>query len=324
MNKKIITISVSVMAIVIIALASVLTVVMLTPISRTDNKVSNDFTSEIQNTEHVVLTMGTATATASGGASKTLIATVLPETATNKAVDWSVTWGDESQTGNVTDYVTVIPETDGSNTAIVTCYKEFTGNIIVTATTRESGYTANCIVTYVGIPTEVSVSGEIAPVEGFYNLGIGNTYTFDIAQTNSIGSLSSEYNNITITLLGYGSIKVGKCYHYINSGVEDWYENTIKSITLDSIKDKFITASYSSGKLTITTKQSIESYYASKQKMDGGRTMAYTDKYKEMEGDCYFVVEICEQNSNIKKLMNIKFDKGAVTGINVNQPEITF
>lgn len=324
MNKKIVTISVSVMAIIIIALASILTVVLVIPSStRTENKLSNDFSGEMQNSEHVVLTMGTAMATSSGGISKTLTATVLPATASNKKVDWSVAWGD-TQTGNVTDYITVTPDADGSTTATVTCYKAFTGNIIVTATTRESGYTANCIVTYIGIPTGVSVSGPISPTGDYYMLGVGKTYTFDVAPTNALGSVGSEYQNMTMILSAYGSIKVGHCEYYIKSGTTTWYEETMKTVALDSIMDSFITASYSNGKLTITTKKTIESYYTAVKTMDGGRTKAYDDKYRESVGDCFFSIVVKEEKSGERVQMKIKFDASVVTGIDMNTPEMSF
>lgn len=70
----------------------------------------------------------------------TLTATVSPETADNKAVDWSVSFINPSSSWakgkNVADYVTVTPTSDGALTANVNCLKAFGEQIKVTVTSR--------------------------------------------------------------------------------------------------------------------------------------------------------------------------------------------
>lgn len=70
----------------------------------------------------------------------TLTAAVSPETADNKAVDWSVSFANPSSSWasgkSVTDYVTVIPASDGALTANVNCLKAFGEQIKVTVTSR--------------------------------------------------------------------------------------------------------------------------------------------------------------------------------------------
>ena len=57
-------------------------------------ELENDFYSAMNNSEHVVLSMSSfSTLAADNSVSKTITATVLPATAPNKAVDWSVEWG---------------------------------------------------------------------------------------------------------------------------------------------------------------------------------------------------------------------------------------
>ncbi len=69
-----------------------------------------------------------------------LEATVLPETAVNKTVDWEVVWqnpdGEWSSGKTVTDYVTVTPQSDGSRIATVTCKNAFSEPIIIKVTSR--------------------------------------------------------------------------------------------------------------------------------------------------------------------------------------------
>ena len=115
-------------------------------------------TTEIESSEHVLLKALAPMTVENGVASQTLTATVIPDTAKNKLVDWSVAWSDSSNTTPVTNYVTVTPASNGSTTATVTCKAAFSGTIIVTVTTRESGYKADCVVSFVGIPTDLAIS----------------------------------------------------------------------------------------------------------------------------------------------------------------------
>ena len=83
----------------------------------------------------------------------TLTATVLPEKASNKAVDWAVSFVNPSSawaTGKtVTDYVTVTPTADGALTANVECLQAFGEQIKVTVTSRNNAdATATCLVDY--------------------------------------------------------------------------------------------------------------------------------------------------------------------------------
>ena len=110
---------------------------------------ANDFEATMHNTEFISLKMSAqAVTTADNSVSKSITATVAPATAANKYVDWSVAWGDDTNETDVTQYVTVTPASNGSTVATVTCKQPFTGNIIVTVTTRENGYQASCVVTY--------------------------------------------------------------------------------------------------------------------------------------------------------------------------------
>ncbi len=283
----------------------------------------NDFNMQANSTSKIrLMSYGVSTVSADASVSKTLVATVLPATAENKLVDWSVSWAEENS-APVTDYVTVTPASNGSTTATVTCKKAFTGNIVVTVTTRESGYTADCIVTFLGIPTDITVSGAISPTNGEYLTGIGDTYTFNIALTNPFNSVGSQYNNVTCSVNGVGSMILGTYQSTTGSG-SYWYEDADKTVTLESLKDKFISVSYSNNVLSITTISSIESYYGKLERIDGGRTRYYTDKFRSYVDDCYFNVTIKENNSGLTKTMKIRFDDSVVTGVSVNNTEISF
>lgn len=110
-----------------------------------------------------------------------LTATITPENATNKAVDWTVAWvspphsctdigrasdinyqienGGQQRSGGtsesdtaadaVTDYVTVTPTADGALTATVECLQAFGTQVRVTVTSRDNAsVTANATVDY--------------------------------------------------------------------------------------------------------------------------------------------------------------------------------
>ena len=288
-----------------------------------ESRPQNDFAAETVNSEHIKLTMSAyAAVAADNSVSKTIVATVLPATAANKQVDWSVEWGDEEAEGDVSQYVTVTPDSDGSTTATVTCKQAFTGTILVIAMTRESGYQASCILTFVGIPTEIIISGGVSPVSGAYKLGIGQDYVFDVALTNPFGSVGEEFNGFDCRVYGVGSVVLG--YLERTSGIENWYDEENETVTLDSLKDNFILVSYSNGQLTVTTKKSVESYYGRMQKGDGGRTTFYWDKFRSYVDDCYFTVRIEEKTSGLRKDLEIRFDDTIVTGVNVDQAEMQF
>ena len=82
-----------------------------------------------------------------------LTATITPENATNKAVDWTIAFVNaesEWATGKtVTDYVTVTPTADGALTANVECLQAFGEQVRVTVTSRDNtSVKANATVDY--------------------------------------------------------------------------------------------------------------------------------------------------------------------------------
>ena len=82
-----------------------------------------------------------------------LTATITPENATNKAVDWTIAFVNPSSEWasgkTVTDYVTVTPTSDGALTANVENIKDFGEQIRVTVTSRDNtAVKANATVDY--------------------------------------------------------------------------------------------------------------------------------------------------------------------------------
>lgn len=78
-------------------------------------------------------------------------AKITPADADNKLVDWTVSWANNATRKNedVSQYIIITPSSSDGLTVIVTCLKEFEGDtIIITVTTRDGKYSAQCLVTY--------------------------------------------------------------------------------------------------------------------------------------------------------------------------------
>ena len=194
---------------------------------KNENGSSHEIVSEITNSEYVKLFTSEAVVNEETQTiSQNIVATVYPEHAPDKSIDWSASWGtnNEGEGENVSDYLTVRPETDGSNKAIITVYKPFfNSDINVTATTRVGGKTATCNVTYEGIPTTTAIildeteykSGDVI------DLVTGSTYDITLQSRNILGDSSAKYDEYEIVdMQGVGEFRY--FYRWIN--VENDYE----------------------------------------------------------------------------------------------------
>mgnify|MGYP002796683120 CR=1 FL=1 len=194
---------------------------------------------------------------------------VRPDDAVNKEVDFSVAWGNAPTHGSedVSDYLTVTPDSDGSTMATVSCKKAFGDDtIVITVTTREGGYTATCTVTFTGIASGIEITSSTAAKKStsargtYYELGTGKTYTFDIGLTNAFGDVTGD---LSVTGIGgSGSLYFGEMR--IEGGAFTRFTNMQKK-DISSLADKFITsATVSGGKLVVTTSKTlITNYYSS-------------------------------------------------------------
>ena len=129
-----------------------------------------------------------------------LTATITPDNATNKAVDWMVAFVNASSewaTGKtVTDYVTVTPTTDGALTANVECVKDFGEQVRVTVTSRDNtSVKANATVDY----TQKLQS--VKSTFGSTVLSNGMTKSFDLdASGQAVESWKHDYTTSAYTI----------------------------------------------------------------------------------------------------------------------------
>ena len=279
----------------------------------------------------VALAMQSAAA-ANGGVSKTLTATVYPSDARNKAVDWTLEWLDTEKQDVLSEYLTLVPSSDGANTATLTCLKAFEGEALITVTTREGGYIDTCRVVFVGDPTSLAVSCEEATTASgsfgsYYELGVGNSYTFDLTPDNAFGFVGAECSyNYTVT--GYGSIKVQQQKYSTSNDSISWTEGTESTVNINDIttvskyEPSVFDWAVDGNKLTVTVNCTPESYYTSSQRV--GNTITYENKFREYTDDnWYYEVKVTETNSGVSHTFKVRPVK-VVTNVVLGDDVITF
>lgn len=127
-------------------------------------------------------------------------ATITPSTASNKKVDWALSWKNPSSSWangkNVTDYVSVTPDSDGSLTATVKALKAFSEQIILTCTARENAnIKSTCSIDYSKkiVDIAVSIQKDGSAVEALEWTNDGNTYDIVLDTTFSEGTVEYSY-----------------------------------------------------------------------------------------------------------------------------------
>lgn len=94
-----------------------------------------------------------------------LMATVFPETASNKALDWEVEFIESESAWasgkTVSDYVQVIPDSDGAQIVSVRCLKPFGEQIRISAISRANPYAkAECTLDYARRISDIAIYSE--------------------------------------------------------------------------------------------------------------------------------------------------------------------
>lgn len=150
-----------------------------------------------------------------GTVTKTLTATVYPENATNKKVDWYIDWAEElAEPLNVENFVTVTPLEDGSNVAKVTCYTWFEDDIKITAVTRAGNFSAVCYVEYDGAPEnfKIRIDNTTYTTESpLIHVYSGDTYTVNLELDNFFGKIGSRYSKFYVSDFGGNGI-INVCF----------------------------------------------------------------------------------------------------------------
>ena len=295
--------------------------------SETEISTSDTLSVEPQSNPYISLSASPVTVSVTEKATtltQTLTATIIPVTAANKEVDWSVAWADTANTRNVTDYLTVTPKSSGSTTATVACFKPFEGNVIITVTTRDSGFWAQCVVDYVGKPTDMVFTTNLTPAANGYHLAPNASYTFNVALTNPLGTVGEQFGDMEVEVSAVGSVILGYREYYTASATEKWFDASDVTVELKTLTDKFLSVTYVDGVLTVNTLGAIEDYYESMERLDAGRTKAYKNQFRSYVTDCYFTVTLTEKTSGLSKTIKIRLDETAVASISLDHDRMSF
>ena len=205
-------------------------------------KTTPSLSIETKNSPFMSLSAKTVTrATTNGNVLEHILtATVLPESAENKDVYWTVNWEDTTRTEIVSSYVMLTTNENGGNVATITCVKPFTGNIVITVTTTEGGFTASCICKYVGLPSEIDVDlSDLSMVtDTDWNTDIaevGQTTTYhEIALSNVFGAPGADFTpEYDIVLEAHGGIKTKNTTHDASGNLTGTEQGELTLQTMD-------------------------------------------------------------------------------------------
>lgn len=281
----------------------------------------------------VSLSMNSAAVTeANGSVSKTLTAYIYPEDAKNKAVDWTIEWMDTEETKDISEYLTLTPDSDGSATAQLTCLQAFDGEALVTVTSREGAFFDTCQVLFVGNPTTLSVdcdnlTDKTGSFGKYYEIGASNTYTFDITPGNVFGTVGAECN-YTFEVKGHGSFKTQTQYYYTVNDGKTWEEGTEQTVniadvtTVSKYEPSVFDWSVSGDKLTVTVNCTLESYYTSS--VRNGNMITYENRFREYTDDnWYYEIIVTETNSGVSTSFKVRPVK-TVTNVVLADDIVTF
>ena len=161
----------------------------------------------------------------------------------------------------------------------------------------------------------------------YYELGVGNSYTFDLVPDNAFGFVGAECSyNYTVT--GYGSIKVQQQKYSTSNDSISWTEGTESTVNINDIttvskyEPSVFDWAIDGNKLTVTVNCTPESYYTSSQRV--GNTITYENKFREYTDDnWYYEIKVTETNSGVSHTFKVRPVK-VVTNVVLGDDVITF
>ena len=273
---------------------------------------------------------------------KTLTATVLPVDAPDKSVDWSVAWAPDASRASqqVSQYITVTPNSDGSNIAVVRCLKSFEGDHIhVTVTTRVGGFSATCQVEYIGVPQTLTIdtTGKTVVTDSSWGKSMlevecGSTATLDLNLDNELHAVGASYGNYTFSLAAFGSADIDVHTHNNSSGEDNYSvsqvdlrisENPGTDGSRQVLLENLIIAEVNvvNGKLVVEACQAMSSF-----SFISGNRGGYAERvFKQYTNGKipYFTITVTETTTGLSKSINVK-TKATVTNVNMSAATMSF
>ena len=275
---------------------------------------------------------------------QTLTATIRPATTANKEVDWTVAWADSTGAGDVSDYITVTPDSDGSTNATVTCYQPFTGDIVITVITRDGGFTARCVCNYVGKPTSLTIepTGATVTSDSDWNIKVaevksGNTYHFDLLPSNVFGSVGDTFTpSYTVSIQVHGGITTPQKNYDSSGAVTGTVNGTVDLTVADLMESQgycyayfpktgglhtFLTVRIEEGKLKIEAKDDPASYTWTTGNQLGKATCSFSGY---VDGKLpYVTVTVTETNTGLTQTIHVR-TVSAVRSVTLSRSRMSF
>ena len=277
---------------------------------------------------------------------KRLTATVIPYDAPNKKVDWSAAWepGASRESQDVSQYLTVTPNADGSTTAFVRCLKSFEGDhILVTVTTRVGGFHATCQVEYKGIPDSLTIdtTGKTVRHDSDWDVDVveltcGETYPLNLVLDNEIHAVGSTYGQFTVTIQSHGSIETNDHNHSNTTGEDTYSVGTESILDVNGFEETgsayscfqigggfmlLVHLTVENGKLNVRVGSPAASYHSIRGDRPG---YIERDFRAYVDGKApYYTVTVTDTVSGLSDTINIK-PMSTVSRVTVSPDEMTF
>lgn len=241
---------------------------------------------------------------------KNISATIYPSSSVNKTVDWWVEWGENPKDADVTDYLTIIPEFDGSLNAVITCQNNFAGStIFVFCQIRDTQILSSALCSYVGMPYQIDVECVGAPIVShdtigeYYSLIPGQEYTFNFIIYDIFGVEIADKNcNFEKSRNEVGSFYV-QTQKFDSSTGEYSFTGEVSEKELSSIRElNPVTSSVMSvynenSGIRIMINGALQDFYISSDRV--GQIQTRYSHFKEfVDDDWYYEYIITETFSN--------------------------
>ena len=172
--------------------------------------------------------------------------------------------------------------------------------IVITVTTRDGGYQANCMVTFVGIPTSMTIETDLPErttddFVKYREIGVNRTGSVTVKLDNAFHSVSEMYyQQLEISCKAPKVMVCDETQTTNGDGVTTSTQDNIHELDLNSVVSEFISLNVTGATFTLEANRKIETYYSSFR--TSGRNIIYYDKFlrylSSLEASPYFVVSV--------------------------------
>ena len=268
--------------------------------------------------------------------SRTLTATVLPEDAPDRSVDWTLEWCVPVYDGaDISDYLTIEPEYDGALSATVTAYQGFEGgSAYVTCTTRVGGYSAQCLITYDGAPESLVfvLDGTDYGNTSKVTLTAGQNYDIELDLRNTLGAVGGKYGSFEIEAIKIQGRFVAEKREIVNGTVKSRTEVTV-DLETGKVGDvsipytEFMTVTLNENILKVNALRSESSFMLPRAAVRTGTQYYYKAPYQDPRAsspdNCMLYVLVKEVVSGKTSLLYIDI-QSTVTSIGLSETSFAF